>query len=279
MINCPNPVDVYLPYIPNDTVRAGRIPIFTTLFRSDCFLADALEQTYARNPDAADYTILSAACSIGASADSLMAIHNKDGNSAALNVLGLDVNPKVIRAAKTGRYKFAVRDTDSFRKRMPHNIQSLRDYGFLGALEDSELLPADPDQLEFNSDDVRRGHNVDFEVADLSASRLPDIKADLIEATNVLYHLSPSQASKVVVRLAGLLSDEGVLNLSGEHSAVFKEAIVKALNSGQTVRRVGMMDYPVWQAAMASYLEQQFGLKRIDFKADGPFMFSRVQLD
>ena len=193
-------------------------PTYTRLFRRGSCLEEALEQLYIRNVAAAELTVVSAGCSIGAEPDSLLALHNKSTFGGRLALLGVDINESALEAARQGSY--TIPHALYNEERLQEAVETLTTYGFTVEAA-STALGAAGEKVAYvvNSSGVRAGNRVNFTEHDLAGEAPLDVAAGLVVANNVLYHLGPTRAKQAIRNLAGMLSENGVLSV-GEDTLI-----------------------------------------------------------
>ncbi|MEK7599525.1 MAG: CheR family methyltransferase [Patescibacteria group bacterium] len=224
------------------------IPTQTELFRPENVLPVAITEMYKRTSENQELTVVSAACSVGAEADTVIATHNKNHRRAGkLAVLGYDINPIAVERAKTATYA-AIREGDP--KKDSRLQARLKDFGF----KTGSRLPL-KGRYGVESDAVREGHDVSFEKFDLTDSAPFDGKADLVLANNVLYHLSPEQADRFLYNAAVMLQESGVISL-GNSSWAYDRRM-------QSIRSENDKGYWLWLREAEKMLKKTFGLKPI----------------
>lgn len=213
-VESPPPLDVALPDSLNDNRPGWDVPVYTKLFRKHCYLPEALTQLYGRVDEGESLTVVSAASSIAAEADSLMALHNRNGFDSALNLWGFDINHGAVHTARQAQYKVYAGSRVDYNQ-LGGITRSLTEYGFAvdPAAEYEGKGGWGHCWLKADAKPVRQGHAVRFEQRDLTEEPGGVNNADLVLANNFLYHLLPRRAVMAAHNLAGMLSDRGVLML------------------------------------------------------------------
>lgn len=191
------------------------VDIYTSLFRSTSQLETALKLTH-EAADSVRINVISAACSIGAEADSLLAYQNASGHEAKIALKGIDINRSTIRCARFGRYLLPRAITYGYEYE-----PIATDLDRMGFEYDFDRVLQEPGRHNdsgyylIKSQGVRQPHEVSFAQGDLTQTEaLEDHEpADLILANNIFYHLKPDQADAMLRNLAGNLTDGGVLSI------------------------------------------------------------------
>lgn len=185
------------------------IATYTKLFRTENVLPHALTATYERAPIDQQLTIVSAACSVGAEADTIIATHNLNHlavwRTGRLAMLGYDINPTALAKAEEGRY---LASFGANSKRDTEQQRTLEKFGFETGLR----MPL-RGHYSVSSEGVREGHDVVFEQHDMTTSAPIEGEADLVLANNVLYHLDPESAHRFIYNAAQMLREGGVLSV------------------------------------------------------------------
>jgi chemotaxis methyl-accepting protein methylase len=258
--------------IPTLTSR-GELPIavYTQLFRADCDLPTALGEAYVRHLGASTLSIISAACSIGAEVDSILALHQAAGQNSSLTVNGFDINDEAIRVARSGQYLIPrLLQSDEGLEDMRETLER---YGFVTDFETiyhggslrNIMSGADGYHLA-DANRLRQEHNVTFEVRDLIEARTTGPKADLVLCNNLLYHLQPEPANAVLRNLAAMVKEEGVLSMKGSK----KERMMGVR------RRIGGMTYGAWLEEAIDFMGNEFGIEPIlESPEEVPMLFAR----
>ncbi len=261
----PCPIDVESPTLSDcGGIGVRGTNTLTMLFREDCVLEEALQQLYKSNPESSPLSVVSAGCSVGAEADSLIALHSQSGFGGRLAVTGFDISPVAVKAANTGRYFLpasVAQDEDVFAK----TRSTLTDYGFTPDFHNIHRSPdlyrgtrSSRGYYQIGATSLRAGHEVVFTEHDLAEEAPLKGTAHLVVANNVLYHLSPERATRALQNIATILTQNGVLNLG--------DITLSERTSPWVERNVEL-------------LEEEFNLKPIVFgPIDQPVMFARDQL-
>ena len=265
-LDAPASVDLFTPDCRIDDSYSWQVSLSTQLFRR-VGLPQALGFAYDRSQPGKDLTVVSAACSTGAEADSVMALHNHSDFGGQLAVFGYDIHPTAIKQARQGVYFLPAPDP-RLQPEIEREVAVLREHGFEVDSETPQMLPLKDFRLPLQQSDftqeeklcylvdagrVRQPHQVSFEGYDLSKGPLPVQGADLILANNVLYHLRPSEATRVVRYLAGGLAHSGVLSIGGLKNARFR--MMGTPDNYTDVR------YKAWLDETMVQLEAEFDLK------------------
>lgn len=189
---------------------------FTQLFRDDSRLPFALN-TMLDRIDADEPRIISAGCSFGAEADTMLAQLNKAGERP-VELVGYDCNPSVVQVAQAGRYLAGAYTMPE----MQGARMTLKAHGF----DVGRVRKAEPDsKLSFlapvDSARVRRPHQVRFMELDLA--RGVGATGDLVVANNVLIYPAPEVATAIAHNLATMVRPGGVLSIRDTKWALFME--------------------------------------------------------
>ncbi len=193
---------------------------------------------------------MSAACSLGAEADSLLALHGERGYPGRLAIRGYDINPYVIAAAQEGMHTL----NGNSSTRPPE--QELHSLGFTIGYRETRRSFVPRYCLQANAASLREGHDLTFAEHDVSHDIPLDHPADLILANNLLYHLSAEKAARVLHNLAETLSEKGVLGVGAGTFA---------------------SDSPLEDEKFTRMLDREWGLKPLYYHSDyAPVLFGRV---
>lgn len=253
-------ISVETPFNYVDQSSADRgISMITHLFRQGTCLPEVLQQAYERNGDSTDLTVVSAGCSIGAELDSVLALHAKSEHGGSLKARGYDINPLAIRHARRGLYRV---NGSYSPEEMPPIQATLDEYGFA-----SSVIALSPEShtfgavraLEVEAAPVRSGQDVAFGPHDIREDPPQDELVDLALVNNVLYHLQPSEALRVVVNLASILSDQGVLSLNNLRRN--PNRLMKP-EGGRTLRFVN------WLPQLIDHMEKKFDLRPLSLSEE-----------
>lgn len=256
-----------------DGDNAPFVPTETKLFRTECLLSECLEAVYDR-ADGGELSAVSAGCSNGAEADSLLAVHDSSDYDGGLSVTGYDVNPLAIEKARAGQY-FVLADYEKYRLSEEAKL-ALTALGFDCDFDNTHTFDAPVGTADFHkveSGSVREGHEVKFEVRDVSAGQPPATDVNLVLANNMLYHLEPEVATDVVNNLASLLSNNGVLSM-GEtpKSRYLWTPMGRGRYPGQ--KKMSLGD---WLSETTANLEAEFGLQPIQYGRElKPTIFAKA---
>lgn len=256
----PIDIQVVFPGGKIDPVRDGYIPNQTSLFRGDSFLHEVLALTYETTGKSSDLTFVSAGSSIGAEADTILALHNQNVADRGATLRGFDTSYICTNKARRGAYALTPRISGAQLgiTLMHDEAEHIREYGFrtefvsAGWLCDKVFDTAG--HYLIDSSDVREGHDVRFQVADLTEIAPLDGKADMIVANNVLYHQTPRRATKFVEKLGEMLGNKGVLSL-GSVSDTMQKQVMRGNNPAES------MTYGRWLGGTVKMLETEFGLE------------------
>ena len=225
------------------TPRTHPIPVRTLLFRLGANLDAALNQAYQRRPDGAGLSIVSAGCSNGAEADTLLSLSMQTGREAPITLFGIDGNRRMIKAAKAGRYTTYI--SNDLHPHFYKRGSILREGGF-----ESKFKWKDHGSgyYDINAEPVRDGHDLTFVRGDIAKTSLP--QADLVMANNVMYWLTPDKATQVVHNLAAAVAVDGILSIGGARLT-------------PNMRAVGSRDHPMrydtWLGETGDMLMSEYG--------------------
>jgi chemotaxis methyl-accepting protein methylase len=240
---------------------SGDIPTYTSMFRADTCIQNVLDLGLEAPQEEADSTfnVLSVGASYGAEADSALAyIAAKAPHIGRIGIHGYDINPTVVELAKQGTYVAAapsVRGEDG--KRVFFDLQK-----YLPAFA---VTPREaPHTYDVDTNPLRRQHTVEFRRADLAENNNGVPEAQVILCNNVLFHLSPNRAERLVWGMAERLAVGGVMSFGGNSKQL-------AMNSNR-----GGTNYPQWRRRMGEQLSEQ-GIVPIlsDKSRKAPFVFRR----
>lgn len=180
------------------------VPMITKLFRQDAKLDTVLDlgiESYKMRSADKPFHVMSVGCSFGAEADSALAYLTQEAPELGLvKLTGIDINPKAVRAAQQGKYVTPAWMFSCARK-------ALETYGFILGNEEGWGNYIDAARL-------RSQHAVTFVQADMRKKPLNAAieAADVVLCNNVLYHLTPDDASSLVENAASHLADGGVMS-------------------------------------------------------------------
>lgn len=247
------------------------VPMVTALFRTASRLPTALREVYARTQEGEQITVVSAGCSTGAELDSVMALHNASGRANQLVAVGLDVGHTAISAAQQAAHY--VRSTVGMESVLRRRMRTLDEYGFVqvGASQKAYGRHSHGGYQQISSGQVRAGHNVAFEVDDLTVNK-PRLQggAHLVLAKNILYHLEPHEADSVATSLAEMVGERGVLSIDTPNDWLLQRDI------GRHQQRSGLK-YGVWLTQTANRWAETYGLVPIQRDITGvPVAFARA---
>lgn len=222
----PSPIDVKVPRY-DDPGSTHDVNMHTALFRVGSYLAEALDAAVERAENPESLKVASAACSIGAEADGLLALHRQGGYEGEVILNGYDINELALAAARQGLYRIKGTDAQNLEKVK----EVLEELGFAASyvpydlngpersakIRQARLMGMRPPlheldtELVADSAGLREGHQVNFHSHNLHYP-LPEPGQDLIVANNLLYHLEDREAIGVSRSLAASLSENGVLS-------------------------------------------------------------------
>lgn len=186
----------------------------TALFRESSCLPHVLELAHAFVDEPKDLSVVSAGCSFGAEVDSVLALCNKDERFEHVSIHGLDIEAFFIRAAKLGLYA-AFMSKEELVELAPE-LESMG-FGCDRDIHAEAMFPHDDwteSRVLIESEIVRRGHDVSFNVCDLSGDKVAPTKpADLLICNNLFYYLGLSGQAPLAANLDRLAGEECVLSL------------------------------------------------------------------
>lgn len=188
------------------TTHEYPVPMITKLFREDAKLETVMDvglQSYRARSSDSPLHVMSLGCSLGAEADSILAyIGQQAPELTPITVTGVDVNPLAVEAARKGSYVTPAWVLSSTQK-------ALEGCGFTFGNKDhprSWGRYIDSLQLRFN-------HNVEFMQADMREEPcVPEHTIDILLCNNVLYHLTPDDASSLVQNAVSCLAPGGIMS-------------------------------------------------------------------
>lgn len=237
----PEPIGVDVPHNGEEGSNHD-VQMTSELFRQGCFLPEALALAAERAGEPSDMTVISAGCSIGAEADSVLALHRRAGYEGNVTIKGYDINRLAVSTATRGLHKvYAPNSAVQVQQRcvlkhMGFETLNSRGDNISGLFMDADAAP------------VRDGHDVEFAEHDLLEPFSESEPADLVLANNVLYYFSPGEAKQVVRHLCETLTDNGVIGFGSA-----------TLNGHK------------WRKMISGVMSDEFGLRPI-FGGDGPVL-------
>jgi chemotaxis methyl-accepting protein methylase len=205
------PVMVTLPESRKRSVTTRAVPLYTALFRQLSNLIPALKEAHSRHANDSELRVISAACSIGAEADTILSFHNKTGHEGYINIAGIDINRRAIEVARSARYISRVFFSDN-EEMLSEPVTALTSGGFDFSRE-YEGSRRENVRFKIDSAPVRKGHEVSFIEGDIVKDVLPP--ADLVLANNIMYHFTPGTAAAAVDNLASMVAPNGLLSIGG----------------------------------------------------------------
>lgn len=186
-------------------------PTTTALFRHDALLPVVLSKLYELNP-LSSFRFVSAGCSVGAEADSVLALHSLAMPDREVTLLGIDGNAAAIIAARRAYHRVSKEDYP--KHKMKRNEAKLAKLGIKRALDDVSAEYRQLAQIEtLTTREAREGHNVTFLNSNFVVHDLEGVGADLVLANNVIYHSRPDLATAGIHNLAKALASGGILSL------------------------------------------------------------------
>lgn len=248
------------PYIPGDTTT---VPASTGIFRRTSQLPAVVSFAESR-VESDRLNIASTPCSLGGEVDSTLSLL-RDTKFGSVAVRGIDINPKVIEIASTGKYETRWVSYGEHNG-VDETRRALEDRGFVVADVKTQNLPRRPRlggegiigpamQLLIDANPLRQEREVEFEEADLEE---PEVLApqsqDVVLANNLLYHLPTYKATSVLWNLANAIRGNGVLSLSDEPQSANNEAYPMVALEGSII-------YRRWIAMASELMAQIFDLE------------------
>jgi chemotaxis methyl-accepting protein methylase len=250
----------------------SNVPRITGLFQVDSHFPETLRQVYVRNEGTRFLKVFVAACSVGSEVDDFLIAHANSGVSKELSITGVDIDEAAIEQARTGRHLVAtyqvgikeqaalesagyVVDTDTVKR----TVRSKVSYEDGGGSDNNQYY-------ELNTAPAREGHNVDFIVGDLAqkaAIEVPRSKFDLVLANGLLTRLAPERATQVIVNLADIVAENGVLSLSYVEQA--DNTTMGAWEDYRDTDREDRVTYASWVDKVTKLLRTRFGLQPVAF--------------
>jgi hypothetical protein len=243
-------------------------PMYTELFRKTAMLPDVMAVVYARNPEQGDITVVSAPCSTGAEADSLLSLHDRSGYPGHIAIRGMDNNPVALVQANSARHAIPVmmpRNTWALEEEDLRTMrQNLEEYGFD---TDFDVLRADWDMFPGHklcyraySDRLRQGRDVTFQHHDLRTE--PPIKgeADVVFANNLLYYFKVEEADITLANLVKMVKpDRGIISVGD----VATSRTLTDMRMGTERNNPNSLPYGEWLMEKVSDLRRDFGLEPV----------------
>jgi chemotaxis methyl-accepting protein methylase len=241
---------------PEVSQRIGdRAPLtVTSLFRENMFLTELLDETQRVHRKAAQLSIVSGGCSVGAEADSLLSLQNLSDDTRSVTMRGVDFNPEAIKWANSGVHWLPLgiygdKEFDwakSELQRMGFEVGSEPEYRLNEPWGEQGYLSVDTGQ-------VRGGHDVRFIEHDMRLGMPVEVRADLALLNNVLYHLSPDGATSVLRGTTETLRKRGILSIGG---------VAHNTMPGSRV------EYPAWLDRACRWLVTDLGLNKVNSIGD-----------
>lgn len=227
-----------------------QVPTVTFLFREDTMLAEALRlgvEAYQIEPSEKPFHVLSVGCSYGAEIDTAIAYLTREvPELGRLSLTGIDINPVVLEAATEAKYVISAAAVAS-------SELDLVEHGFTVESSNGRIH-------HVNSEQLRAGHDVNFIQADMRRPvGLADQDADLVLCNNVLYHLTPQDATDVVWNAVDNMAVGGIM--SWEYMGL------------DSTMKDNKTTYTDWRIEMGKVLADD-GITPIKFNEYGaPYMF------
>jgi chemotaxis methyl-accepting protein methylase len=182
----------------------------TALFRAGVNLPEAFDAAADTLGTGDEFSFISAGCSIGAEADSVLAHYRAAGGKGAVRARGYDVSERAVEAARGAAH---VASRQRYKRPEPV-VAALEPLGFEIEICD-EAVRDDPNQKLYaiiKTGALREGHDVHFQRQNLWEPMDDSGKAHLILANHLLYHLEAAQAVQVVRNLSTALRHGGILS-------------------------------------------------------------------
>lgn len=190
----------------------GRQGIFgsrTDLFRENCGLPYVLEKALeGETEEVVDLSVASIGCSYGAEIDSFLSLAELSPRIGKVSILGMDFNPEVLELAKQGTHlsrpltwaegeRVSEQLTESGFEVTPFKVQT----------DDDSFKRHSA--LVIDSTELRRKHDVRFELGDISQMLSEHEEFDIVFANNILYWLSDADLRIAPYNLAYLARRRG----------------------------------------------------------------------
>jgi hypothetical protein len=216
--------------VPEDGKIKGRvqdIPYRTELFRQDTREAETLDFTLGRIPEDSGLSAVILGCSIGAPADSLLALYKRSGREGQAEILGVDASRIAVDAARRGIYRLYRHvifgsDEKAGDERMSDEEKFLAEMGFATRREYNVHPTCRTASVIVDAAPVRQGHSVSFVEQYAEEPLSVERQVDLAQASNLLYHLDAEKAIRIARNMGDMLADRGVLSLGSVGSYYFR---------------------------------------------------------
>lgn len=274
-------IDVVVPGDNPDPEHDSEIPNRTQLYRPDCHIPRILALGYGILDLRDSLTIVSAGCSTGAEIDTILSYHAMSAQSGVLLALhGIDASKRAIDKAESAQHTlpstyYGIRSNPTT---LSEAEAALKAGGFKTTYIPkgwvSEWVFERGGYLIADSSDLRARHEVTFTHADLTSEAPEEENADIAFIDNVLYHLQPLAATKLLRNTASMLNpDAAVLSLGSMG------------NGWASSRRMGRpgdyssVSYRDWVSFAEPILFNEFGMQRVEMygnsKSDPVHVFVR----
>lgn len=234
---------------------------FTLLFRPPSYLEMAVENALPGVSSKEPLRVMSVGSSVGAEADSVLAICNQDERISKVAMTCIDISAKALACARQGTYIV------SSNPQMPLDAakelaEGLQKVGF--GIQAPNFIHGNP-KFFANSAPVRQGNTISFMEHDI----LQPINAiaNVVLANNVLYYLRSSDATEALNNCAQMVGEGGVLSIGDKEDQ--DEKMVRGYRHERTYRE--------WLEEAGSHLAHNQGFQAVPNVVNDhpPFMFIR----
>ncbi|HYH36097.1 MAG TPA: hypothetical protein VD706_01200 [Candidatus Saccharimonadales bacterium] len=191
------------------------IPMHTAFFRLGIHLPEAFDVSMASVDRNEEFSFISAGCGPGSELDSGLVLHRANDEEGAVWARGFDASSIAIAAAQRGHYRV----NRLLHTQVDRVLADLEGFGF-----DTEIREPDSDDPiqkpvgVIRSAPVREGYDIGFEQRDLTEPLSLSRRPHLVLVNNLLYHMEPPKALRVVRNLSWTLARGGVMSFD-DHTA------------------------------------------------------------
>lgn len=221
-------IPVCLPYNSESELSFGRTHVvpYTLLFRQGVNIPEVLSLSAERHADRPVVRFLSAACSVGAETDTVLAVHNTRIAALAREqrvlATGLDTNQNALDMAAAAHHRVPAYFDEDARVDLVRTV--LEQFGFnyyITRLTGANFQHNEAGlQFDIDSTSVRQPHEATFRLGSLVTDNL-GCKQDVIMANNIMYHLPSSAATAGAANLASQLAEGGIFSIGGVGKHMF----------------------------------------------------------